>query len=530
VSSPAHTDESRAVQALLDRYRSFLQLTSEGFWYCAFQPPIPVSATVDEQLDRMLKDCVLMEFNGALAKLYGVDPSAPLAAMDAALAAFGWSNRDQLHAFVVSGYQRAAVESTVRAADGSTKHLVTSLVGAVQGDVLVGTWGSQIDVTETRRLERQARQADVVAALNRLAGGVAHDFNNLLTTVLTSVDILEDTLALEHPGRQDTVEIRRAARRGAELTRQLLALSQQQVLVARPVDMNVSVRRAVNHMRRVLPSTVELSLTTHVAPALASIDTDELEQVLATLGGFSADSMRNVGTIDIAVGVQTIVETMASFPDQIEPGEYVTVRYADSAPPFQPAIEAHLFEPFFGIELTMSASGLALATLRGFTRQSGASVVLDNPPEGRCLTLYFPLVSAAAVPAIASEGALPSSGTVLIAEDEPSVRLLMKRVLQRAGYGVIVAGSGEEALELAQAFGSRIDVLVTDVIMPGMGGGELSRRLRKEQPGLKVLHVSGYTAGALRLNEAIEAGAVFLPKPFSPAALLAKLSELRGGG
>jgi signal transduction histidine kinase/ActR/RegA family two-component response regulator len=528
VPSPAHTDEPRSARAYADRYRSFLQLTSEGVWYCAFQPAIRIDSPVEEQIDRVLRDSVIVEYNDALARMYGVDRNAPPppTQLEAALVAAGWRNREQLRVFISEGYRRPSLESTTRAPDGTLQHHVTALVGVVEEGLLVGTWGSQLDVTETRRLEAQARQTELVTALNRLAGGVAHDFNNLLTTVLTAVDMLEESLEPTHAGRQDTIEIRRAARRGAELTRQLLALSQQQVLVARPVDLNLSVRRAVNVMRRTLPPTVELSLTTDSAPALASVDSDELEHVLATLGEYSADSMRKVGSIEVTVSVQTVPQASLSFPDRVEAGDYVVVRYADSAPPFQPAAEAHLFEPFFGVELTMSASGLALATLRGFTRQSGASVVLDNPVGGRCLSLYFPLVAAAAPPPPVSAADADTTRNILIAEDEPSVRLLMKRVLQRAGYNVLVASTGEEALELAQAFGPRIDALVTDVIMPGMGGGELSRRLRKEQPDLRVLHVSGYTAGALRHHEALEPGAVFLPKPFTPRALLSTLQDL----
>ena len=526
VNAPAPTDDSSHVRSTATSPSPSL---TEGLWYCTAPTPIATSLPVDEQVERMLHEGRFTDCNDTMARMYGLSAAQDLIGRPLAdfLIPTDPRNIEYLRAFVLSGYRLDGVESVERAADGSTRYFVNHLVGIVRDGFLTGAWGTQADVTHRLRLEQQARQAETITALNRLAGGVAHDFNNLLTTILTSIDMLEETLEAQHVGRQDAAEIRRAARRGAELTRQLLALSQQQVLVPRPGDLNLVVRRAAITMRRSLRPDFEVRTQFSGQPAIANVDGEELEQVLMTLASFAADSVERGGHLEVVVGTATLQEGVAGTPDSVAPGSYVTITLTDDAPAFPEGTIAHLFEPFFGVELSGSASGLALATLRGFVRQSGGSVVVSTPATGRRITIYFPATAASSGGEGSRDGSLtPSSGTVLLAEDEPTVRLLMKRVLQRAGFVVLVASNGEEALDLARSYQHHIDVLVTDVIMPGMGGGELSRRLRQERPGIKVLHVSGYTAGALRQSEALEDGAAFMQKPFTTKALVARLREV----
>jgi CheY-like chemotaxis protein len=238
--------------------------------------------------------------------------------------------------------------------------------------------------------------------------------------------------------------------------------------------------------------------------------------------------MSSEGFVEFEVSIRQFAEPVIGTPDSVAPGTWVAITITDSAPAYAPGDTAHLFEPFFGVALAETASGMALATLRGFARQSGGAVVLHAPTTGRRLSMYFPVSPVPGSTEARPGQGPPSSGTVLLAEDEPTVRLLMKRVLQRAGYAVLVASNGDEALDLSREYAGQIDLLVTDVIMPGMGGGELSRRLRQERSGLRVLHVSGYTAGALRQNEALEDGAAFLQKPFTPKTLISKVVEVMG--
>ncbi|MBK8247750.1 MAG: response regulator [Gemmatimonadetes bacterium] len=502
---------------------------TDGLWYFEFDPPVPTDLDLEAQVAWILQHGRLTGCSDGLARMYGYHRAAEFAGTSIRdMLVDADQNADMIRDFVRSGYRLDGVESVERHAQGDVRRFLNHGTGIVRDGHLVASFGTQTDVAARLALEAQIRQADTVAALNRLAGGVAHDFNNLLTTILTSVDMLEEQLEPAHAAMQDSAEIRRAARRGAELTRQLLALSQQQVLVPRPIDLNLVVRRALAAFRRTVREEIDVREITLPEAAIATVDGDELEQVLVGLVNYAAESIPARGVIELAVELVHVPEPRAGTPDTLGAGTWVAITMTDSGPPFAVGVGTHLFEPFFGIALAESASGMALATLRGFARQSGGAVQLHPPATGRRLSAYFPASASAGVVETRGDRTSPSSGTVLLAEDEPTVRLLMKRVLQRAGFVVLVASDGDEALDLSRGYAGPIDLLVTDVIMPGMGGGELSRRLRQERPGLRVLHVSGYTAGALRQNEALEDGAAFLQKPFTPRALVSRVVEVMG--
>lgn len=512
-----------------EKYRSFLALTSEGIWHVGVTPPIPVSLPVEEQVRLIFSRGHLIECNDAMARMYGLSDAAQLTgiAVRELLLESEPQNHEYLTAFVRSGYRLEGHESIEQTVDGSRRIFLNSLVGIVHDDHLVDAWGSQTDITERKRLETQARQAQAMDAVSRLAGSVAHDFNNLLTTILTSVEMLIDQFAATDAARLDAEEIRRSARRGAELTRQLLALSRQQVLAPRAIDVHALVRRTEGDIRNVFSGTAKVDFTFGDGPGIAYVDVEELEQMLVHLATHAAGVIGERGAFHMDVRRERLAEARAALPDQVAPGDYVTISMRHSGTQIPASGGASLLEPFAGAEIPSLGSGLALATMYGFVRQSGGAVVLEPAPAGVSLTIYFPATSLGTPAMPGHVGANPGGQrTILLAEDEPTVRLLMKRVLERAGFTVLQASDGEEALDLARAYGSTIDALVTDVIMPGMGGGELSRRLRLERPEIRVLHVSGYTAGALRHHDVIEHGATFLQKPFSPQTFLAKLQEV----
>ncbi len=512
-----------------DKYHSFLALTSEGIWHAVATPPIPVALPIEEQVRRILTDGVMVECNDALARMYGLTESRQLvgARVGQLLLEGDPQNQDFLSAFVRGGYRLEGFESVERTIDGTRRIFLNSLVGIVRDGLLVEAWGSQTDITERKRMEAQLRQAQAMDAVSRLAGSVAHDFNNLLTTILTSVEMLIDQVEPANPVRGDAEEIRRSARRGAELTRQLLALSRQQVLAPRAIDVHALVRRVEGDIRNTFAATAKVDFTFGDGPGIAHVDVEELEQMLLHLATHAAEVIGETGAFAMDVRREKLTEPRAALPDQVSPGDYVTLTMRHSGVQLTTLGGASLLEPFAGAEIPSLGSGLALATMYGFVRQSGGAVVLEPTPAGVALSIYFPATSLP-TPKMPAHLASNRGGqkTVLLAEDEPTVRLMMKRVLERAGFLVMQASNGEEALALARAHGSEIDILVTDVIMPGMGGGELSRVLRRERPGIRVLHVSGYTAGALRHHDVLQEGAAFLQKPFSPQTFLAKLQEV----
>lgn len=512
-----------------ETFRTFAALTSEGIWHVVATPPIQVTLPVGAQVRLILDSARLVGCNDAMVRMFGRTDRRQLA---------GWSVRDflleddppnveYLAAFVRAGYRLDGFESVQRTPDGGRRNFVNSLVGVVQDGVLVEAWGSRRDITERKQGEARARQAHAMDAVTRLSGSVAHDFNNLLTTILSSAELLMERVAPGDRARADVESIRHAARRGAELTRRLLALSRQQVLSPRPVDVQALVRRIANDMRSVFPPSAQVEFTVGDGTGVAFVDSDELERTLVHLATHASEVVGERGTFRMEVGHVRIVEPRVALPDRVGPGSYVTIGIRHSGLQIAALGESSLLEPFAGAEIPSLGSGLALATMYGFVHQSGGAVILDPAPTGVALTIYFPAASLPTPAPLVPVTASPSGGrTILIVEDDPSVRLLMTRVFDRAGYAVLQASHGEEALEVARAHGATIDALVTDVIMPGMGGDELSRRLRVDRPNIRVLHVSGYTAGALRPRDVTNAREAFLPKPFTPQALLAKMREV----
>ena len=509
-----------------DSKRAYLALTSEAIWRFSTSTPVPVALAPEEQAALMLRNGVLTECNDAFAHRHDAGATEIIGRRVTDFIADDDQYRDTLLAFVRGGYRLEGFETIETTPSGERRHYLIGMVGVVRAGHVVEAWGSQVDVTERNRRERQVRQVQAMDAVSRLAGSVAHDFNNLLTTILTSAETLGDTLDGEHAGQHDLEEIRQSARQGAELTRQLLAMSRQQVLAPRPVDVNGVVRRVEGRLRDVFTPATTVSLTTAAAASVAHVDVEELEQTLIHLATHAAGSMGTSGSFAVVVERERLAEGRRGVPDEVPAGEYVALRVSHSR--VSRAAEPALVQPFTGAESASLGTGLALATVHGFMLQSAGALLFESREGGVDYTLYFP---AAALPAPrdpVTKAALSAGDrrTILLAEDEPTVRLLMKRVLERAGYAVLVASDGEEALAISRAYGSTIDALVTDVIMPGMGGGELSRTIGAERPGIRVLHVSGYTAGALLNHDALEHGAAFLQKPFTATTLRAKLRDV----
>ncbi len=510
-----------------DAQDTFLSLTSAGIFRFTAANPIPIHLPVDEQVELIWRHGILAECNDALARMYGIASAADVVGkpLKPFLADEG-GNSQALYAFVRSGYRLDGFETVEMSPSNERRHFLNSLVGVVRDGHLMEAWGSQTDITERKRREQQARQLQSMDAVSRLAGSVAHDFNNLLTTILTSAEILSDSLDEGHVGLDDVEEIRRSARQGAELTRQLLAMSRQQVLSPRATDVNALLRGVEDRIRSIFPIGTRVTVETQRMPNVAQVDPDELEQTLIHLATNAAPSVTTSGSFSVIVDSERLTTKRESVPDNVAPGDYVAIRIAHSGSPNGGSMELVL--PFAGAETASLGSGLAMATIHGFMMESGGSLVFESRNNSIAYTLYFPASTPQSTRGTTVDVEVPTDGkrTVLLAEDEPTVRLLMKRVLERAGYAVLIATDGDEALAISRAYGSTIDVLVTDVIMPGMGGGELSRRVRAERPGVKVLHVSGYTAGALRHHEELEDGAAFLQKPFAAKTLMLKLKEV----
>jgi PAS domain S-box-containing protein len=387
------------------------------------------------------------------------------------------------------------------------------------------------DVTEQHDLEERYRHAQKLEAVGRLAGGVAHDFNNLLTVILSSVEGCQRDLEAGRPVDPDDVtQIREAAERARDLTRQLLAFARKQVVAPVALDLNGVVQGSEKLLRRVVGEEIRLEVRTATDLWTVLCDPGQVEQVLVNLAVNARDAMPRGGTLTVETR-NARVGPGAEQDSAERAGEWVQLVIRDTGAGMAPEVMAHLFEPFFTTKEPGRGTGLGLATVHGIVTQSGGHVhVRSEPGQGTEFTVCLPRsrarVAAAGMPAGAAAEAVEGSETVLLVEDDPQVRAVTARALERAGYRVLVATDGPAALALVAREGVRLDLVVTDVVMPGMTGPAVVEALRTRQPGLRALFVSGYTQDAVIQRGVLDTGFHFLAKPFTAAALRARVRAI----
>ncbi len=389
---------------------------------------------------------------------------------------------------------------------------------------IVNFVGVQRDITEELQLEQRYLQAQKMEAIGRLAGGVAHDFNNLLTAIMGYADILSDRLVPGSAPISDVNEIRRAAERAAGLTRQLLAFSRKQVMQPQNVNLNEIVRDMERMLKPLIGEDIELQ--TALDPRLGSVRADpgQLEQVIMNLAVNARDAMPSGGRIMIATRNVELDEAYAREHPGIKGGLFVSLTVSDTGTGLSPEALSHLFEPFFTTKEEGKGTGLGLATVYGIVKQSGGHIASASElGKGTSFEILLPRLEKEAerpawVPEPESER--PGSGKVLLVEDNEMVRDLAHKVLSNQGYDVVMARNPDEALEISDGFKGNIDILITDIVMPGMGGKELMEKVKASRPGIKVLLISGYTDTSFILEGRLEPGTAFLQKPFSPRTLI----------
>ncbi|MGB3095798.1 MAG: PAS domain S-box protein [Candidatus Deferrimicrobiaceae bacterium] len=411
-------------------------------------------------------------------------------------------------------YEEEAVISPVRDASGEVINYV-----AVKRDV-----------TNERRVEEQLRQAQKMEAVGRLAGGIAHDFNNLLTAITGYTDLLLMDLPEGELAHREVLEIRKAGDRAASLTRQLLAFSRRQVLQPKVLDLNQVVTDMEKLLRRLIGENIEL--VTSLSDDLGHVKADpgQIEQVIVNLAVNSRDAMPNGGRLILETSKMEIDESYANRHDPVLPGSYAILAVTDTGVGMDASTMARLFEPFFTTKEVGKGTGLGLATVYGIVKQSGGYVWAYSE-VGRGTTFKVLLPGEEEVAELAEKEVAylyPSGGeeTVLVVEDEKLVRDLVREILSQHRYKVLEASRGTEALEVSGRHKGPIHLLVSDVVMPGMTGPELARRLTALRPEMGVLFMSGYTDDAILHHGVLEHGAEFLQKPFKASALGAKVRKV----
>jgi two-component system, cell cycle sensor histidine kinase and response regulator CckA len=387
------------------------------------------------------------------------------------------------------------------------------------------------DLTERKRAERERaamqerlRRTDRNEALGQLAGGIAHDLNNLLTPILAGATILLQKHTIEPDVRGEVETIADAGRRAAELTRQILAFSRQQVLTVRSLDLNDDISKTMHMLRRVIGEDVEVVLRLERDLPKVLADASQVQQVLLNLAINARDAMPNGGRIDIKTSMFECDATCSVQASGLKPGLYARLDVADTGNGMEPETLRHAFEPFFTTKPEGQGTGLGLATVSGIVQQHGGAVWATSlPGKGTTVTICLPMGGEPAESSAGQPAPLVPRGngeTILLVEDDPLVHGVARRILEGAGYAVVSARDPHEALRAANVLGHPPDLLVTDLVMPGMYGNELVEQLRRRFERLRVLFVSGYPDAALGPHGVLPAGVHFLNKPFSAVSLL----------
>ncbi len=472
----------------------------------------------------------ILECNDALARIFGYGSREELVDRDMAVLYPDAQQRREFFDALLRARGLANYEMRGERKDGGvawTFQNASLLADESAGEVIVE--GTVTDVTERRHLEEQLRQSQKMEGIGQLAGGIAHDFNNLLTTVLGYSDMALSQLSPHDPVREDIEEVRKAGERASKLTRQLLAFSRKQVFEPRVLDLNALLADSSRMLARLIGE--HIRFVTRLDPDLANVRADpgQIEQVIVNLVVNARDAMPDGGTLTVSTRNADVDEASSRRHFGIAPGRWVVMAVSDTGVGIDPETQKRIFEPFFTTKETPRGTGLGLATVYGIVSQSGGQIFVTSAPgRGAAFAIYLPRVSQRVAPSGSVAAPAPRRGTetILLVEDEDAVRSLTRRCLESSGYTVLQAASAEEALEIADRFAGRLDLLLTDVVMPGASGPELSRRLLERRPGTPVLYVSGYTDAAMASHVALDAGASFLQKPFTPETLSRKVREI----
>lgn len=508
-----HTERAEAREALLDSQRRYRQFFEHN-----------IAGTYISTPDGRILDC-----NSAFARMLG------FSSVDEALASDITSHHpdaDARRAFLDQLQAQRSVdrrEDVLRRSDGGLVNVIETAVGVFDphGE-LVEIHGYVIDDTERRKANEHLQLAQRMEAFGKMTGGIAHSFNNMLTAIMGSAQMIQARIPADHPAHPKAVSIQQAAMRAASLTRQLLAFSRQQALQPRLLDLNAVVTDMEDMLGQVLGASVEIVAALGASLDRVKADPGQLEQVLLNLALNARDAMPQGGRLTIETANVELDDAFVSGRGRdIEPGPYVLLAVGDTGSGMDAETQARAFEPFFTTKASGKASGLGLSAVYGIVTQSGGHVHIHSEPgHGTTIKIYLPsveevVVSLDGTPSHAGRG----GETVLVAEDEELVRTVIRDTLASGGYTVLEARSAGDAVVLCAGHEGPIDLLVTDLVMPGKGGYELGTRLAELHPNIAVLSISGHADPAVVSSGRPGSETAFLQKPFTPEVLLRKVRE-----
>jgi PAS domain S-box-containing protein len=510
------TERALAVAALRtaeERMRFALEATGVGIWDLDFRTGA-------------------LQWSAILESQYGLQPGTFGGTLAAFVERVHPDDRDTLLAAMAKADRTGTDFSIPHRAlwpDGTVRWLSASgrIHRGEHGEPVRGV-GISLDVTERRTLEEQYQQAQKMEAIGRLAGGVAHDFNNLLTVILGNCELLQTDLDPDDPHQADIAEIQKAGASAAALTRQLLTFSRKQVIKPTLLDLNAVIGDMRAMLGRLIREDVEVLMCLRPGLAIVNADRGQVEQIVLNLAVNARDAMPKGGTLTIETANVDLDEHYAKSHPSVKPGPHVLMTVTDTGSGMTPQVQARLFEPFFTTKDLGKGTGIGLATVHGIAARCGGSVTVSSEVgKGTSFKVYFPRAQAAAPVVDPTPPAPPPARalTVLVVDDDEGLRELVRRLLLPHGHTVLVAANADEALRLFEG-NTTIDVLLTDVVMPGTSGPELTRRLVEQRPSLNVIYMSGYTEEAIAGHGVLRPGLAFLHKPFTSETLGRKVREV----
>jgi PAS domain S-box-containing protein len=477
-------------------------------------------------LDGRILDC-----NESFARMFGYASRDEVLALPGGAQEFfsGSSERESFTSELQKKKVLTNLEMRFRRKDGSPVWVLENaslLDGDGNAPPLIE--GTVVDITERKHLEEQSRQAQKMEAIGRLAGGVAHDFNNLLTIISGNSELLLDRIDPAKPPHKNVSQIKKAADQASDLVRQLLAFSRMQVLQPSVLDLNRILSDTVKMLPRLLCEDIEVVLVPGASLGLVKADKNQIDQIILNLAVNARDAMPQGGKLTIQTADADLDESYARLHSPLKPGKYVTLAVTDTGMGMDSETQAHIFEPFFTTKGPGKGTGLGLATVYGIVKQSGGWIwVFSELGRGTTVKIYLPRIEQV-VPGGTSSASRPScprgTETILFVEDQEGIRDLARPFLEDMGYKVLEAGDGEAALKIAKQYKGEIHLLLTDVVMPKMGGHAVAKRMVVLRPGVRVLYISGYAEYAAPDQDSYDGG-FRLQKPFAMDTLARKVRE-----
>ncbi len=421
-------------------------------------------------------------------------------------------------------------ETQILRRDGTRSVVAFGWSPLIERGRTVGLVTTAEDIMDRKRLESQLLESQKLESIGRLAGGVAHDFNNLLTAIFGYLALAEPMVDSNSALHSYISSTREVAGRAAGLTNQLLAFARRQVIMPKIVDPNDLIYSIESIMKRLISANIELRFVPQQRISYVKVDPNQFEQILINLVVNARDAMPDGGKLTIETDTIICDEEYSYQHEKVKPGEYVMIAVSDTGVGIEEDVKLHIFEPFFTTKAQGQGTGLGLATVYGIVKQSGGNIwIYSEPGKGTTFKIYLPISKEypeLIIPSLPTPGNLDGTETLLLVEDEDEVRQLATGILRARGYTVLAAPDGIGALQLSDTYPGEISILVTDVMLPNMSGAELAIKLQALRPSLRVLFSSGYTENSIVHHCELDSGIAFLPKPFTPIALVQKVHEV----